>query len=122
MGNVLVFIILFIVVPLCIWQIYRTRSTSLTPRSHKNTASFHCVSIAPCPNACLGAKRLKGQHFLASEVSQLPLRGCNAKTCTCTYMHYDDRRQGEERRYPSGIMNSIFASNEQRISTGDRRQ
>ena len=119
MDNVLVFITLFIILPLCLWLNYRSKSTQRT--SHKDTQQFHAVSIKPCANACSQVKELKGKSFLASEVSQIPLTGCDAKTCTCRYVHYKDRRDGEDRRYPSGLMSSVLADEEQRLTNNDRR-
>ncbi len=120
MDNVLVFITLFIILPLCLWLNYRSKSTQRT--SHKDTQQFHAVSIKPCANACTQVKKLKRKSFLASEVSQIPLTGCNAKACTCRYVHYKDRRDGENRRYPSGLASSILANKEQRFTDNDRRK
>ena len=120
MDNVLVFITSLIILPLYFWLNYHSKSTQRT--SHKDTQQFHAVSIKPCANACTQVKKLKGKSFLASKVSQIPLNGCNAKACTCRYVHYTDRRDGEERRYPSGLASGILANQDQRLTDNDRRK
>jgi hypothetical protein len=123
MGIAEFFIMLFIILPLCFWLNYRTRSTVIPhPTFHKEVNSFHSVSIRPCSNACASVKKLKGIHFLASEVSPLPLYGCSSKKCSCTYQHYQDRRDGEDRRYLSTTLRTSLESNEQRLSDDDRRK
>jgi hypothetical protein len=58
---------------------------------------YHCVSIRFGPNCCQQVRAIDGQRFLAGSAPQLPLPGCEAASCDCRYVHYDDRR-AEERR------------------------
>jgi len=67
--------------------------------STRTSKSYHGVSIQPCLNACQAVSQFKGKRFLASEVTALPVHGCTAKKCTCTYIHYEDRRSKLDRRY-----------------------
>jgi len=123
MGIAEFFLMLFIILPLCFWLNYRAKSSAIPhPTFHIKAQSFHGVSIKPCSTACASVKSLQGKHFLASEVSSLPLSRCSSKKCRCTYVHYQDRRDGEDRRYPSAIMRSFFESKEQRLSDDDRRK
>lgn len=118
MGNTLVLILFFIILPFCFWLNYRGSSTRRTARSDENFSSFHSVSIKPCSDACSSVKKLSRIRFLASKVSFLPLWDCDSKACTCIYVHYKDRRDGLERRF----LNGIFASKEQRLTGNDRRK
>ncbi len=59
---------------------------------------YHCVAIRHRDSACAAAKRLSGQRFLSKEAPRLPLPECDAAACHCRYVHFEDRRQGDERR------------------------
>ncbi len=61
---------------------------------------YHAVSIHYHMNACDAAKQLTDKRFLSDEAPKLPLPECTASTCHCHYEHYEDRRDGEERRVP----------------------
>lgn len=58
---------------------------------------YHCVSIRFSSNCCQQVRAIDGQRFLAGSAPQLPLPGCEAASCDCRYVHYDDRR-AEDRR------------------------
>lgn len=53
--------------------------------------------VANGRDCCREAKRVAGQRFLSNEVPMLPLGGCTAKDCRCTYELYDDRRTDKRR-------------------------
>jgi hypothetical protein len=89
-------------------------------RTSKTDNRFHAVTIEPCSHACSAVKVFEGERFLAYEVSRLPVAGCDASRCQCTYKHYADRRSGEERRHASTAMNAQFNRQEHREG-GDRR-
>lgn len=82
---------------------------------------FHAVSIEPCSHACAAVRALQGKRFLAHEVMSLPVAGCDATRCQCTYKHYADRRGGEDRRRASVAMREHFSKYDQRHG-GDRRR
>ncbi len=96
------------------------RSSDQTPHAPAQNR-FHAVSIEPCSHACAAARGLRGKRFLAEEVMSLPVEGCDASRCQCTYKHYADRRNGEERRRASIAMRKHFSQYEQRHG-GDRRR
>ncbi len=100
-----------------------SRSTT-KPNQHKpNRAThFHGVTIHVCSKACDKVMPLKNKRFLASEVTQLPVYGCTNEHCTCSYRHHEDRRSGEDRRYPSIVMNSISSTSEHRFRSERRKQ
>ncbi|MTI64602.1 hypothetical protein [Methylophaga sp.] len=121
----------FLLVPallLLIWFWPEPKSSrSPLRRSSDNTANspaqtrFHAVSIEPGSHPCDAAIALRGRRFLAHEAMSLPVEGCDASRCQCTYKHYADRRRGEERRRASVAMREHFSHYEQRHG-GDRRK
>jgi len=89
----------------------------------KPPKNFHGVSLHLCDHACDCVCYVRNQRYLASEVPALPIYGCTNRQCSCTYLHHEDRRSGEDRRYPSLTMEGVFASNEHRHSQKpDRRK
>ncbi len=86
---------------------------------------FHAVSIKFDADACLHAKALQGRRFLAREAPDLPLANCDADTCSCRFVHHEDRRSGKDRRSPFGSagMGAVTGRFEQeRRQGGDRRK
>jgi hypothetical protein len=80
----------------------------------KPSKSYHGVSLHLCDHACECICHVRGQRFLASDVPAIPIYGCTNQQCSCTYLHHEDRRSGEDRRYPSLAMEGGGASNEHR--------
>ncbi|MDH5357757.1 MAG: hypothetical protein OEY48_01600 [Gammaproteobacteria bacterium] len=113
--------ILIIVLALSIW--FMLNKHSQKPAHHINTRekNFHGVSIHPCSNACEAVSHLERKRFLAREVTVLPVSGCTAKNCTCTYIHYDDRRSEQDRRYPSIEMKNVSTNHNHRTGSERRR-
>lgn len=64
-------------------------------------SDYHCVEVRTGVPACEAAQRLGHTRFLPDEAPSLPVSGCTVKTCTCGYIHHDDRRE-EDRRNPYG--------------------
>lgn len=60
--------------------------------------SFRAISIRPGENACACVISIESKRWLSGDVPRLPLRECDAATCTCRYRHHEDRRR-EPRRY-----------------------
>jgi hypothetical protein len=77
--------------------------------------NYHCVEVHGGKEACEAVTSLEGNRFLPHEAPALPVPGCNAKKCTCGYMHFDDRRQ-EDRRNPYRQWAIVLPEN-----TGERR-
>jgi hypothetical protein len=78
---------------------------------------YHGVSLKPCKNACDAVQTIIGQRFLSSEAPALPLAGCDRQQCKCTYGHYSDRRDKEDRRTGWGTFGGFVPS----LSEGNRR-
>ena len=71
------------------------------PMEHRRVVNpYHGVGIAPGIICCQAAAGLKGRRYLSAEAPTLPLAACDAKSCQCRYVHFEDRRQGEDRRQP----------------------
>lgn len=68
------------------------------PAARKVAEPYHAVGIKPGHESCEGAKQLAGMRFLAAKAPALPLRDCDAAECRCSYVHFADRRTGEDRR------------------------
>ena len=59
---------------------------------------FHAVSLRFPSSACDAAKATGGQRFLSAAAPRLPLADCDVANCKCRYVHYKDRRSGDDRR------------------------
>lgn len=77
---------------------------------------YHCVELQFRADACDAVKRIEGTRFLPDEAPHFPLPGCDAATCSCHYVHHEDRRDGD-RRNPFGQQAS-----EPPASVGDDRR
>ena len=91
-----------------------------TPKSHYRAVEI-CADYAGC---CQAARDLDGQKFLSNKVPKLPLEGCDAAECSCTYRLFDDRRS--EVRRTSDLSFDIVGQYHQQekrdtISAGRRR-
>ncbi len=62
-------------------------------------ASFEAVSIQIQHHPCHAARELRGKRFLAEEMPELPLPGCDRK-CECTFKYHRERRDEQNRRAP----------------------
>ncbi len=91
----------------------RRKAAQLAERYQRNP--YHCVEIHGGRDACEAARKLGKTRFLSREAPVLPLQGCNAPHCTCSYAHFDDRRE-HDRRNPYGEWASIPPA-----LTGERR-
>ncbi len=79
----------------------RAASDSAPPRRpDAGTAEtrFRAVSIRPGEGCCEAARQFGRMRFLCAKAPRLPLPECTAATCQCRYVHYADRRSGQDRR------------------------
>jgi hypothetical protein len=76
--------------------------TKVAPRSVKGAPAedtrFRAVSIRPGDGCCEAARQFGNMRFLCAKAPRLPLPECTASTCQCRYVHYSDRRSGQDRR------------------------
>ena len=88
-----------------------------------DTNKYHSVAIDYRASACEAAKLLSEKRYLSAEAPKLPLADCDAKACKCRYVHFDDRRSGEDRRDSFGPKNSDGSGDDDRRHPGpDRRR
>jgi hypothetical protein len=59
---------------------------------------FRAVSIRPGEDSCEAARQFGNMRFLCAKAPRLPVPECSAATCNCRYVHYADRRSGQDRR------------------------
>ena len=110
----------------------RSRRSDASPESRDPDPSeinldgsgrFHAVSIRFGPGACAASRVLHGRRFLAGTAPPLPLSGCDSNDCQCRFVHFADRRNGDDRRRPfqKGFGGSATRRNEDRRKLPDRR-
>jgi len=58
-------------------------------------AKYRCVRVNPGAVPCGLARNIAGRRFLPDEIPALPLPGCDAGACECSYELLDDRRDGK---------------------------
>ena len=90
------------------------------PARRRPAGRFQSVEIRVGMHACAEARKLAGERFLVSDAPPLPLAGCPAARCTCTYKKLSDRREEGRRWSDEGLGVTIFNAKERR-SGGDRR-
>jgi hypothetical protein len=85
-------------------------------------SNYHCVEIRSGRFACEAVRQLGKTRFLSEEAPRLPLSGCTSQNCTCSYAHFDDRRE-HDRRNPYGKWASVPpAITGERRARSDRRK
>jgi hypothetical protein len=85
------------------------------------TPDYRCVVIEPGSGACQSAKQLESKQILMNDAETLPLKSCDATTCSCGYIRYDDRRNEARRRDISGA-EYFTAYRKNRRDSNDRRK
>ena len=91
------------------------RSTAQERRAQRR---WHAVAIVGTAQACAAAKACKDSRYLSVDAPRLPLAGCDASICDCTYRHFPDRRQ-EARRDPDAPP-PASSPTERRLARGRR--
>lgn len=97
------------------------RQTTTTPVK-KDTKSNRGISIHLCDHACEAINEVRNKRYYPSETPALPIYGCTNPNCRCTYIHHEDRRSGEDRRYPSIKMKGVIVDNDHRHKSDRRKQ
>jgi len=66
------------------------------------SSAWRCVEIKTSSvRPCAAARALIGRRFLPEEIPELPLPGCSAETCSCSYELHRDRRRQSRRPGPA---------------------
>ncbi len=112
------------------WLVIRIRQNKAaqvaeSKPSTKDSGTFHAVAIKYSENVCDAAKAMTGRRFLASAAPRLPLPECDLQECRCKFSHYDDRREGRDRRSPfapGGPTGATGSFQHERREKTDRRK
>jgi len=108
-------------------RIRRNKAEVIAEKSPKVTnpkVAFHAVSLKYSEDACRAAKEMTGRRFLSSTAPRLPLSGCSATECHCTFVHHNDRRNTGNRRSPfsaTGRSSGSGTFERERRQQADRR-
>ena len=92
-------------------------------QDHVDQHPFHAVSIRHDGCACSVVNTVGDRRFLAARVPQLPLPSCDAPSCSCRYVHHDDRRAHDNRRMVYSLRSDLYvlAGNSERRAARGRR-
>lgn len=107
------------------WLVVRVRhnkkaaKTEALPKT-PNYGQFHSVAIKYSENACDAAKAMTGRRFLANAAPKLPLPECDFLECRCNFAHFDDRREGRDRRSPFAPANASGMTGRHKIERRER--
>jgi len=126
MDNLFIFSIFIIFI---LFWFYKKPQTASAPdpaqpqhtSSETKTSPYRGISIQHRTNACKAVKNIGGKRYLADVAPTLPIVGCSSKKCKCNYQQLEDRRTGEDRRFPSADFQGIYSAEEHR-KRKDRRQ
>ncbi|MGB7990122.1 MAG: hypothetical protein WCF44_12035 [Candidatus Methylophosphatis roskildensis] len=84
-------------IALLVWQKRERRRMDEIATLARAGGPYHCVAIRSRGVVCVAARTLVGKRLLSSEAPTLPVPGCTAANCRCSYVHYDDRRADDRR-------------------------
>ena len=116
---ILVAIVLLAAVGVWRWS-RRAPTRAAAQRAPQSAKRFGAVEIRLRSNSCKAARALEGQRFLAHQAPALPLPGCTASHCTCSFAKFSDRRTEDRRLDYEGGHASAFLTKERR-DRNDRR-
>lgn len=126
MKELLLVIALLLSVAWLIMRIRRGKAEQLAEtrgmqRQVDTTSAFHAVSLKYSASGCDAAKAMTGRRFLSGAAPRLPLPGCDAAECRCSFAHHSDRRSGRDRRSPFNPANPSGGTGSFRVERRDRR-
>lgn len=88
----------------------KTRAAEKPKPQVKNR--FRATSITCGEDSCAAVQVFAGKRYLveANDIPPLPVTGCDAKKCACTYSHHADRRDpDDDRRGPPGLRSDLHS-------------
>jgi len=127
MHELLLGALLILTVAWLVVRIRRNKAATIAesqPRVN-DSGAFHAVAIKYSENACDAAKAMTGRRFLSNTAPRLPLPECDFPKCSCKFAHYDDRRNGRDRRSPfapGGATGATGSFARERREKTDRRK
>lgn len=98
-----------------------SQGNAVTSTHYHISNPYHAVSIVPGVTCCRAARELRSRRYLSREAPMLPLAGCTASPCQCSYKHFDDRRM-KGRRASDRIGRSASWSGAERRRLVGRRE
>jgi hypothetical protein len=101
----------------------KTGSGPASAKARTKRKPFAAVSIV-CDDAtaCPEAKAYAGKRILSTDFPKLPLPNCSAKSCSCSFHYFSDRRKGQRRDEETGIFDAPFEGPDRRQDSGRRTQ
>jgi len=127
MQAVLYIIIIALFLVACFFWYASERSIAKLKKALEQDANnalfespFKCVMIKLCTHPCKNAKELQTKSLLAKDAPTLPLLGCNAITCKCSFERHEDRRMGTDRRDKEDARRALIYINKRTLK--DRRR
>lgn len=117
MVQALVFALLVTAIAVYWWRRSAPHKKPLAaPVARQDTRSrYHCVEVCAGNPACESVRQLGHVRFLSREAPSLPVSDCSTSSCTCSFIHHDDRRD-DDRRHVYGQWAGIPPE-----TTGERR-
>src|SRR5919108_3972207 len=98
-----------------IW-LRQTQASDVSARTAR-PKRFGAVEIRLRGAACDAAKKLEGERFLAGDAPELPLRGCSANQCGCSFVKLADRRTDDRRlQYVASFASSLVKADQRKRS------
>jgi hypothetical protein len=119
-------IIALILVACCFWYVSEKSLAKLKKALDENADNplfqppFKCVVIKLCAHPCKKARELQSKPILANEAPSLPMQGCNAITCQCSFLRHEDRRMSMDRRDKQDAKRTLIYANKRMFK--DRRR
>jgi hypothetical protein len=119
-------IIALILVACCFWYVSEKSLAKLKKALDDDAdaplfqSQFKCVVIKLCAHPCKKAREFQSKPILANDAPSLPMQGCNAITCKCSFERHDDRRIGVDRRDKQDERRTLIYANKRLLR--DRRR
>jgi hypothetical protein len=105
-----------------VWLLLRRANARRdSTRTTRTAGLFGSVEIRTRKGACEAARSLGGQRFLSKEAPTLPLSGCAAAQCSCSFAKLSDRRTDSRRLEHGGLSASFFEATNRRAERERRR-
>lgn len=127
MQAVLYIIVIALILVACCFWYASERSIAKLKKALEDDANnplfespFKCVMIKLCTHPCKNARDYQTKPILAKDAPTLPLPGCNAITCKCSFERHDDRRMGTDRRDKEDARRALIYINKRTLK--DRRR
>jgi hypothetical protein len=127
MQAVLYIIVIALILVACFFWFASKRSIAKLQKALEEDSNnalfespFKCVMIKLCTHPCKNARDFQTKPILAKDAPTLPLQGCNAITCKCSFEHHEDRRMGTDRRDKEDARRALIYINKRTLK--DRRR